>query len=162
MKLAFTGHRFKDLPEDDDTLNWLEDNLYGVMLEIKSTVPTPKIISGMAEGVDQIAAMVAIDLFIPLIAARPYGDHAAGDKDTYKYILEHADQVVVVSPGAYAVWKLHARNEWMVDNADMLCAVWNPEKESGGTYACLQYALKKSTIPILHIDPFAKSKKWIR
>jgi hypothetical protein len=43
----------------------------------------------------------------------------------------------------FAVWGLHARNEAMVDGADIHIAFWNGKREAG-TYACLRYALTKS------------------
>ena len=38
---------------------------------------------------------------------------------------------------------MHKRNEYMVDNSDLVLAFWNGE-ESGGTYYTLSYAKKKN------------------
>lgn len=50
--------------------------------------------------------------------------------------------VTVTDDETYAPWKLHKRNEYMVNMADEIWAWWNGDR-SGGTYACVKYAHKK-------------------
>ncbi len=45
---------------------------------------------------------------------------------------------------------MQKRNEWMVDNCDMLVAVW--DGTDGGTYNCIDYA-KRMKKPRILIDP---------
>lgn len=59
---------------------------------------------------------------------------------------EAAAEVVVVSDGEYAVWKMQTRNEAMVDAADELWALW--DGSSGGTKNCIDYA--KGKVPIFN------------
>ena len=40
-------------------------------------------------------------------------------------IVKRATKVHFVYKGEYAAWKLLARNKWMVDNSDKVCALWN-------------------------------------
>jgi uncharacterized phage-like protein YoqJ len=45
---------------------------------------------------------------------------------------------------------MQIRNEWMVDRADQVIAIW--DGTSGGTANCVEYATKMNK-PILRIDP---------
>jgi len=51
----------------------------------------------------------------------------------------------------YSIDKMQKRNEWMVDNCDLLIAVWNEDK-SGGTYNCIQYA-KSVNKEVIYVNP---------
>lgn len=53
-------------------------------------------------------------------------------------------------------WVYHNRNHWMVDKSDLLLGVWDGVK-GGGTYECLQYALRKGHHVVM-LDP--ASSKW--
>lgn len=52
--------------------------------------------------------------------------------------------------GRYNPYKLQIRNEYMVDNADVVIAVWDGSK--GGTCNCVNYA-KKIGKNIIQINP---------
>lgn len=105
-----------------------------------------KAISGMALGWDQAFAKAAIKLNIPLVAAIPFtGQEQAwprSSQEEWKSIVDEAYEVVVVSSGGYATWKMQKRNEWMVDNSDLVLALW--DGSSGGTGNCVKYANKVS------------------
>ena len=58
----------------------------------------------------------------------------------YNYLLSRAKKVELVCEGEYAAWKLHKRDEWMVDNGDLLVACW--DGSSGGTGNTVNYANK--------------------
>jgi uncharacterized phage-like protein YoqJ len=53
-------------------------------------------------------------------------------------LLRVAAEVHVVCPGPYQPWKFERRNEWMVDRADRLVALWSGAH--GGTARCVAYA----------------------
>ena len=106
-------------------------------------------ISGMAKGVDLIAARVVLEERkknenIRLICASPYVDFEKGwtdrEKEEYRIIMEEADETKYICEhcfrGCYQI-----RNRWMVDNSSMVIAVFNGEK--GGTKNTIDYALKK-------------------
>ena len=99
-------------------------------------------ISGMALGVDTIAAELCIELEIPFIAAVPFeGQESVWPQASqlkYKSLLAKAKEIKIVCEGKYASWKLQKRNEWMVNHADLVLAVWNGM--SGGTANCINYA----------------------
>lgn len=99
-------------------------------------------ISGMALGWDTACALAALALGIPLVAAVPFeGQESQWPQDAqflYRWILSQAARVVIVSPGGYAAHKMQIRNQWMVDNSNLLLALWNGSP--GGTANCITYA----------------------
>lgn len=117
------------------------------------------IITGMAQGWDFALASAANTLRIPYTCAVPFlGQESRWPKDAqefYRIMLDGAKNVVVVSDGDYAVWKMQTRNEWMVDNCDTVVALWNGT--SGGTGNCVAYAQKVGK-PIINVWDHYKEK----
>jgi uncharacterized phage-like protein YoqJ len=143
MIVSFTGHRLQSIGGFDipnPTYNYIYRKLKEKLVELKPS----KALSGMALGVDQIAAEICLELNIPLVAVVPFkGQELKWNKefqDKYNEILSKAE-VVIVSTGGYSAKKMQIRNEYLVDNCELLVAVWNGE-EKGGTYNCIQYAKK--------------------
>jgi uncharacterized phage-like protein YoqJ len=103
------------------------------------------VISGMALGWDQALAQAAVDAGVPFVAAVPFSGQEsawpAGSQEQYRRLIARAKRVAVVCDGGYAAWKMQRRNEWMVDKADAIVAVWNGTP--GGTKNCLVYAAAK-------------------
>ena len=108
-------------------------------------------ISGMALGADTLFAeavlsLKAADLPIRLVCAVPFAGQerkwTAGAQSKFRQILSAADQVEIVSPGAYSPQKMQVRNQWMVDHAMCVMAVWDGT-QSGGTWNCIQYARQR-------------------
>jgi uncharacterized phage-like protein YoqJ len=155
--VAFTGHR----PNRLGGYRIPNATWTAVTREIRRALedvnPT-EAISGMALGVDQWAAQICIDMNIPFIAAVPFEGQESvwpeESKKTYKNLLDKAQRIVVVCEGKYAAWKMQKRNEWMVDNSDVLIAVW--DGESGGTANCVAYAESVGK-KIVRISPEASS-----
>lgn len=141
MIIAGTGHR------PDKLLGYTvaaENTLIGFARYHLAQLAPEKVISGMALGWDQALAQAALDLRIPLIAAVPFDGFGAKWARSSAYactvLLCRADEVHIVSdtPGAAALQK---RNEWMVDRADAMLALW--DGSWGGTFNCLEYAKKR-------------------
>ena len=147
--VAGTGHR----PEDCE-----DEGIVRIKAQVKLRYSGATcFVCGMASGFDLWAADEARLLGIDIWAARPWAGHKPrrGDEELYDTILSASSRVINVSesetfPGNWAYTK---RNEWMVDNADVVMAYWNG-KESGGTYGCRNYA-KKVGRPVANIyyDP---------
>lgn len=99
-------------------------------------------ISGMALGWDQAFATASVSLGIPYVAAVPFiGQEAAwsgGQREDYRRLLAMAARVRIVCNGGYAPWKMQTRNQWMVDKATRLAALW--DGSPGGTANCVSYA----------------------
>lgn len=138
-KLGGYGHKplvhLVNLAED-----WLEEN------------KPEKVISGMALGWDYALACAAFNLDIPIIAAVPFKGQESRWPDesqrNYRALLKECEQVVYVCEDGYAVWKMQKRNEWMVDNCDVVLAMWNGSP--GGTANCVRYA-EKAGKPIVNL-----------
>ena len=153
MIIAFSGHRPNKLggfKVPNPTYNYICQEIEKTLLELKPE----KIISGMALGVDQWAANVAIKLGIPFLAAVPFeGQERAWPEASQKVfhkLLDKAAEVVIVSEGGYAAHKMQTRNIWMVDHCDKLIAVW--DGTPGGTGNCVNYAISKDK-EIIRINP---------
>ena len=142
LTVAFTGHRPKALGGfniPNPTYNHVCEQIKQALEELNPA----KAISGMALGVDQWAAQICVDMNIPFIAAVPFDGQdtvwPAESKKVYQSLLDKAERIVVVTPGKYDAWKMQKRNEWMVDNCNVLIAVWNGGS-IGGTANCVAYA----------------------
>jgi len=153
MIIAFTGHRPNKLGGYGETL--LITSLRAVIKNIFLTYKPDYIITGMALGVDTIAAEICLECKIPYIAAIPFvGQESrwpAQSQNHYRDLLKEASSVIVVSDGGYSAEKMQIRNKFMVDHADMLVAVW--DGTSGGTANCINYArsLKNKSIYFIRI-----------
>lgn len=104
------------------------------------------VISGGALGWDQALAWAALSLKIPLTMAMPFPGFWSRwpkkSQNELELLASAADRVVYVCDEGYAPWKMQVRNEWMVDNSDMVLALWNGT--DGGTANCVRYAQKKN------------------
>lgn len=145
MTLAFTGHRPPKLGGyESAAINRVKTFAYDYL---KKASPK-KVISGMALGWDTAVARAAIKLKIPLIAAVPFAGQESKwrlrDQEMYRYLLQYASIVHVVSPDGYSPEKMQIRNQWMVDNCDVLVALWNGS--DGGTANCIEYAQGKKPV----------------
>ncbi len=144
MILAGTGHRPKYLGLDySETSNNL---LTKFIAEIINTLTVTRIISGGATGFDQALAETSISLNIPLTVAVPFPSfHSkwppSGIK-RFNNILQKADVVHTVSPDPYNNSKFILRDKWMVDNCDMVIALYDIKNTSSGTGATVRYAEK--------------------
>jgi uncharacterized phage-like protein YoqJ len=153
MIVAATGHRPDKIGGYDyyaPQRVWIREQMRKALVDLQAD----RTISGMALGVDQDFAQVSIELAIPFIAALPFiGQESRWPKssqDYYEWLLERADEVVVISPGEYAAYKMQVRNKWLVDNSDALVSVW--DGSPGGTANCMTYA-KDINALVYPIDP---------
>jgi uncharacterized phage-like protein YoqJ len=137
--LAGTGHRPDKLGGyGADVSTRLIDLARAALMKYRPD----EVVCGMALGWDTALALAAIELGIPLTAAVPFEGQERTwrpeQQQLFRSILARATEVVVVSPGGYAIWKMQVRNEWMVDRATGVLALWNGS--GGGTGNCIQYA----------------------
>lgn len=116
------------------------------VIVLSKLMPT-QLISGMALGWDMALADAANTLNIPYIAAVPFEGQdsrwTGKDKKYYMHLLKGACQVVHVCDPGFAAWKMQKRNEWMVDNAEVVLALWDGV-EQGGTWNCVRYAREQN------------------
>lgn len=160
LRIAVTGHRPNKLWGYD----YSHDNyikLFSKMYDFLKENETTHCISGMALGVDTIFALAALrykrdnpERNVIVECAIPCRNHSSQwstkDKGLYNSILVKADRVTLVSDEEYKPWLMQRRNEYMVDNCDLLLAIWDGTK--GGTGNCVKYAQKKDK-KIVQINP---------
>lgn len=147
MILAVTGHRPEKLGNDYSENAQLK--LIDFAIRELSKLKLDKVITGMAVGWDQAVAVAALELKIPILAAVPFSGQEKlwpkESRDIYNAILKHElVDSYIVCPGGFASWKMQKRNEWMVDNCNILLALFDEKVKTGGTKNCVEYASKQN------------------
>ena len=154
MIVSFTGHRPDKLGGYNS--NPVKDYIIAELESILNNLKPDRCISGMAIGFDQMAALICIKLGLPFEAAIPFlGQEKRWPFDSqteYNSILDKAEKKTIVCEGGYSAFKMQKRNEYMVDNSDVIISCW--DGTSGGTKNCIDYA-KKLNKKIIRIDPAA-------
>ena len=147
MTCCFTGHRPGRLPAGKE-LQDLKIRLAGEILRLINERGVTRFITGMALGVDTMAADIVLTLkavypFVTLEAAVPCKGQEKNwsekDKAHYKSILESCDRVEILSE-SYCRGCMQMRNAYMVNEADIVLAVWDGGK--GGTANTVNTAKK--------------------
>lgn len=159
MKICVTGHRPGKLYGYNlSDVRWqnLKMRFKQILIENHCT----EAITGMALGVDTVFALAVLELKeegynIQLYCAIPCRNHSCKwieeSIQQYNDILSKADTVKLVSDEEYKPYLMQKRNEYMVDLADKVIAVWDGTK--GGTANCVQYA-KKVGKEIIKVNPY--------
>lgn len=152
--IAVTGHR-PDKLWGYDMADARYARVAGALADAMRACGADTLITGMALGFDQLAAEVAEGLDgVRCVAAVPFAGQEArwpwASRRRWSRLLDAADEVHVVSDGGYAPHKMQVRNEWMVDHADVVAALWDGTR--GGTANCVRYAIGQGK-PILRLDP---------
>lgn len=141
-RCCFTGHRPEKLtiPETEVQAR-LEEAIKQAISDGLNVF-----ITGMARGVDIWAAEIVLRLRdegqpVKLICASPYeGFERRWSREwatRYQAIMKAADLVRYICPG-YSGGCFQRRNEWMVDHAARVIAVWNGQPS--GTGNTVEYA----------------------
>jgi uncharacterized phage-like protein YoqJ len=123
--------------------------------------------TGMALGVDQWAAEVALEMGVKVIAVIPCKDQECvwpqSAQLQYTNILSKCYKTILVDPRPYAkeLNQMQKRNLVLIDACDVLVAVWSGSRYSynnvgqstgSGTYNCVEAATEKGK-PIYQIFP---------
>lgn len=173
--ITFTGHRPDKLYGYD-----LKNDKYLKLNKLLEILLEEKIlnegydtfISGGALGFDTVAFLSVKNLKkkypnIKNIIAVPFENQplkwSSKDINLYNWMKSVADEVVFVDSlenynmtntdvGIFHKDKLMIRNEYMVDNADLLIALWDGKNKSG-TANCVRYAKHKLYKPTIVINP---------
>lgn len=135
MKIGVTGHRSERLKGKQESIEyWLK----GQFKNLRSCYDDIELITGMAQGVDQIAAFAALDTGVDVRCYFPY-KHKLSQVE--EFIAEHAIEVRYECK-KYQKACYFKRDRRIVDDCDLLIVVWDGIK-NGGTYYTYQYALEK-------------------
>ena len=134
MKIAVTGHR----PE---RIKGHEKEIYEWFKEKFAAIRPSEVITGMAQGVDQIAAQAARDLGINYLCVYPYKRNVS----VVEQDLIDSSSGVVWLADKYFKDCYTTRDRWMVDRSDKVLVVWDG-KPGGGTYYTMGYAQEKNKV----------------
>ncbi|MFT3950512.1 MAG: SLOG family protein [Oscillospiraceae bacterium] len=161
---AFSGHRCEKLPGCGDRSSAALRRILSILrLETERTAASgyTDFITGMAQGIDLLAASIVLDLKktypLRLICAVPFPGYAAKfrgeDKFNYGIIAEQADEMVYVCEH-YSPAAMRLRNEYMIDRASKLIAVVADFRS--GTGQTIRYAERKQLdTHVIRIDRIA-------
>jgi uncharacterized phage-like protein YoqJ len=164
--IAFTGHRPEKLGGYDlknernaKIINNLGNIVFEKLKELYKTNSEIKVMTGGALGIDQMAFEICYFLKtkcfedLKLEIAIPFKNQSKvwneQSKTFYESQKSRADIITFVDElecykipdnivGEYDRIKLLKRNEYMVDNCNLLIAVWDGSKS--GTSSCINYA----------------------
>lgn len=159
---AFTGHRPQKLSfglnEEDARCTALKEELRKQIINLVENENVTHFISGMALGVDLMAAEIVLDLKvsypgITLESAIPCETQAVkwtvSQRERYYDIASQCDKETMLQ-NHYSRDCLDKRNHYMVDHANFILAVWNGKPS--GTGRTVTYAREKQRAVIV-IDP---------
>lgn len=159
---SFTGHRPQRF-----SFGYDEDDPKCDSLKVKMIMKTCELIekgvrtfyTGMAQGVDQWAAEIVLDMKqhyhdVRLIAVLPCETQAAKwtpeQRDRYYNIIDRSDEAIPLQD-RYTSDCMHKRNRWLVEHAEYLLAVYD-DSGKGGTAYTVRYAREKQR-QIISIHP---------
>lgn len=162
MIIAITGHRPKYL-NNEYSGGPITDYICVRLQEIIDKHKPDAMISGMALGVDTVWAKLALKNDTPLIAAIPFDGQEKRwsdlDQEIYHNILNDPltrEEVIgdIEKESASTLFK--KRNQWLVDNCDMLVAVLINKNDKlyihSGTAHAAKYA-ESQGVRVIYIDP---------
>lgn len=159
---CFTGHRPQNLPfgfnEWDARCALLKRTLRQLILKKIKEEDVTYFISGLALGVDLFAAEIVLDLserhsgiflegVIPCMSQTERW--SVPQKKRYYRILEKCVMTSVLQE-TYTPNCMQKRNQYMVDHADCMIAVWNGKPS--GTANTVSYARRKG-VPVTVLHP---------
>ncbi|UVG33960.1 DprA-like DNA processing chain A [Microbacterium phage Wheelie] len=152
-RVALTGHRPQSL--SPSARDWVPLELERLAVKLRDQHGMRVGISGMALGADIWWAQATVFAWLDLWAFIPFPQQAErwqpADVALWNEMRSRAAAEVVIAP-EYSVQALFARNEAMLNDADLVIAVWNPWSTGGGTTATVKSAVNRG-LPIIHLDP---------
>lgn len=160
---AFTGHRpegFSFGYDENDPFCTAVKNAIARQIGFLYDRGCRRFLTGCALGVDMWAGEAAIRLReekgdVEVVAAVPFvgqeKDWSDDQRARYNTLLKNCDEVTVISEGNKKNAFL-ARDRYLVDNADVILAVYNTKRVRSGTGYTVRYAMGQDK-PIIILDP---------
>lgn len=131
MILTVTGHRPQRLKGQEKLIKkWAKTQL----IQLQPSI----LYNGMAQGVDQIVAVAAKELNIPIICCYPFP--RKNYHPTEQWIMEN-NKIIFIQP-TFSKQSYIIRDKFMVDHSDAILAVWDGIQQ-GGAYITREYAIKQ-------------------
>lgn len=136
--VAFTGHRPERIRQSSMLYFYMD-----IVSQVRRlySLGYRNFLSGMAEGFDLLAAQAVASLKteytdIRLIAVVPFRRQAnryrQENKSLYDRIMKTADETVILRED-YCKDCFHRRNDYLIDNSEIVLAYWD-KQPYGGTY----------------------------
>lgn len=136
MKIALTGHRPERLRgHEKEVREWVQK----VLTELQAEEPVTAAYCGMAQGADQIFGLECIKQELPLYCCFPFERKRLSPQE--QYLVDNSATSLALQSD-YSRSAYYKRDCYMVDNCDVLLAVWDGYK-LGGTWITIDYALKQ-------------------
>lgn len=149
-RVMVTGHRPQHFTADQSV--WAQAELDRLAEKVRDHHGAQVAISGAAYGADTWWARSALRAGLRLWAYVPFLDQRAQwreqDRRTWGRLLSAAERTLVLGT-AYDVRLLHSRNEFMLRDADLVIAVHDPAKTTGGTASTVRKARASGKILVL-------------
>ena len=140
-RVAVTGHRPQFFTPEQTV--WAKSELERLAAKLRDGNGTQVAIGGGALGADTWWARAAVRAGLDLWVYVPFLDQSAKweqeDRKTWGQMLSVAQRTLVLGSG-YDVRLLHARNDFMLRDADLMIAVLDPAKTTGGTVSAVAKA----------------------
>lgn len=164
---AFTGHRPQGMPfgfdEHDPKCAYLIDQIMAIMTNMIINDNVGRFLSGMAIGTDLIAAETTLRLkdvysWIELECVIPCLNQSSkwAEKFRKRYddVIRSCARTTLIST-EFTKTCMYERNRYLVENCDILLAVWNGKPS--GTGKTVDYAVRKGkSICVINPDDILK------
>lgn len=161
-KVAVTGHRPDKLGgyNATDKHKLIKLHMERFLKELQKDFHELTLIGGGALGIDQFWMETGLKLNIPVIAAIPFKGYdnkwPLESRKIFEKLLDKCVEVRYIC-GEYSKRAYQTRNEWMVDNCNLLVGYY--DGTSGGTKNCLSYAQsKKCDLVIYDVNEILKNE----
>lgn len=152
-RVMVTGHRPQSLPAE--SVDWVKLELERLAIKLRDEHGTEVGISGMALGSDIWWAQAVKYAWLDLWAFIPFPQQAerwpAADQALWQEMCGRAAHRLVTAEG-YSVAALMQRNTDMIENSDLVIAVYDPTNPNSGTGDTVRKAVAKG-LPIIHMHP---------
>lgn len=170
ISIGITGHRLDRLdPADGENLPTLLASLFDTIAAAAKT-SSVRLVTGLADGVDSMAALAAIDRGWPVDAILPFArdvyatDFAEGaPTEQFGHLLAQSDRVMELDGvrddphGSSIAYERAGRV--LLAQCDVLIAVWDggPVRGRGGAAQIVHEAIQHE-VPVIWIDPSARAE----
>lgn len=160
-RVMVTGHRPQKLPTESH--QWVERELERLAIKLRDQNGTEVGVSGMALGADIWWAKGVKFAWLDLWAFIPFPTQAerwpAADQALWQEMCGRAAHRIVIAPG-YSVEAFMQRNTAMVENSDLVIAVFDVSQGASGTADTVRKAYTKG-LPIIHVNPITQTTAFL-
>lgn len=155
-RVMVTGHRPQHLDAGEQA--WSQAALASAAWRLRSVYGTTHGISGLALGADTWWALAVLASGMHLHIHVPFLDQPkkwpAADQAMWAELRRRAKTEKVIGGQEFDVKMLHARNDSMLNDAELVVALYKPGTK-GGTASAVDKARKRG-LPLLLLDPAAR------